>query len=436
MLRRVESEASYASTLLASLHRSGLSPVDRALAQEIVLGVLRWRRALDHFIERYSHRSIDKIDLPVLIALRMGLYQLRHLSRVPQSAAVDESVKLVKRAGLASAAGLVNAVLRNAARNLDEAAAGDIDDPLERTSIETSHPAWMLKRWQQSFGQEEAALLAMANNRPGPTAFRVNTLRATTDEVLTALRSDGVKFAASESVPGAFVAESGAAIASSEATLTGLIYLQDEASQLVSLLLEPAPNETVLDLCAAPGSKSSHIAALAGDHCWIVACDLHPHRLKTLSNTCKHLGVHSVDSLAADAMRGLPIIASAGRFDRALVDAPCTGTGTLRENPEIKWRLAPGDISRLAELQLELLITAADAVRGGGRLIYSTCSLEPEENEEVIRRFLERDSRFRTAEPVAPDTLITSDGFVRTFPHRHGMDGFFAAVLEKGGQQG
>lgn len=429
-LLRVEADRAYASPLLASLQDSDLALADRALANEIVLGVLRWRLTLDYFAERYSQRSLERMDLPVLIALRMGIYQIRHLTRIPHSAAVDESVKLVKRAGLTSAAGLVNAVLRNAVRNADDVAGAGIEDPLERASIEVSHPAWMLERWQRQFGANEATLLAMANNHAGRAAFRVNTLRASTDEALAALDAEGVKVAASKWVPGAFVVESGAPIAASAAARSGLVYLQDEASQLISRLVAPTPGERILDLCAAPGSKATHIAALAGDRCWVVACDLHPHRLGTLVNACKRLGVRAVEAVAADATLGIPVVDSARPFDRALVDAPCTGTGTLRQNPEIKWRLSPQDISRLSDLQFELLVTAADSIRGGGRLVYSTCSLEPEENEGVIGRFLARDGRFRVARPDAAASLITDEGFVRTFPHRHGMDGFFAAVLE------
>lgn len=431
ILLRVEADRAYASPLLASLQDSNLSLADRALAHEIVLGVLRWRRTLDYFAERYSRRPLDRIDLPVLIALRMGIYQIRHLTRVPHSAAVDESVKLVKRAGLASAAGLVNAVLRNAARHSDDVAGAGVEDPLERESIDVSHPAWMLERWQRQFGAAEATALAMANNRAGRTAFRVNTLQVSLDQALAALEAEGVRVAASEWVAGAFVVESGAAIAASASARSGLVYLQDEASQLISLLVGPTAGERILDLCAAPGSKATHLAALADDRCWVMACDLHPHRLVTLVNACKRMGVHSVDAIAADGRRGLPMIDGVALFDRALVDAPCAGTGTLRHNPEIKWRLSPDDISRLSDLQIELLITAADSIRAGGRLLYSTCSLEVEENEAVVGRFLERDRRFRVARPEAPAQLITDEGFVRTYPHRHGLDGFFAAVLEK-----
>jgi 16S rRNA (cytosine967-C5)-methyltransferase len=431
ILRRVEAEGAYASALISTLPQSDLSREDRALAQEIALGVLRWQRSLDYFIERYSRRPVARLDLSVLSSLRMGLYQLRHLSRVPQSAAVNESVNLVKIARVASAAGMVNAVLRNAARHLDEAPGAAVDDPLERASIEVSHPPWILERWAAWAGEAESRALALANNEPPRAAFRVNTLRAAADDALAHLRAQGVTARPSEYVQGAFVVESGPASAITQAVERGLIYLQDEASQLVSLLLEPEGGERILDLCAAPGSKSSHIAALTEDTAWVVACDIHPHRLATLNATCRRLGVGSIDAVALDAAGEMPIAERAEKFDRVLIDAPCSGTGTLRRNPEIKWRLAPDDIPRLADLQFSLLERGAQMLASGGRLVYSTCSIEREENEDVIRRFIETGPPFRTLQPKAHSGLITPEGFVRTFPHRHGTDGFFAAALEK-----
>ena len=431
ILCRVAAEHAYASVLVSALSDADLSREDRALAQELVLGVLRWQRLLDYFIERYSERSIARLDLPVLIALRVGLYQLRHLSRIPQSAAVNESVNMVKRARTASAAPLVNAVLRQSARHLDETAGGELIDPLERASVELSHPRWMLDRWQSRFGDDETRQLALANNSPPVTAFRVNALRTSVKEVLTDLNNEGVTTRESQIAQGAFVVESGPASVMTAALRRGVIYVQDEASQLVSLLLEPESGHRVLDICAAPGSKTSHIAVLAEDKAWIVACDRHHHRLATLRAGCERLGIQSVDALELDATRALPFVEGGHEFDRILVDAPCSGTGTLRGNPEIKWRLSTDDLPRLAELQASLLQGAASSVASGGRLVYSTCSIEREENEEVVRRFLEATTQFQVIEANAPAGLITSDGFVRTFPHREGTDGFFAAALQK-----
>ena len=431
ILRQVEEEHAYASVRIAALPESDMSREDRALSQEIILGVLRWQRSLDYLIERYSNRSITRLDLSVLIALRIGLYQLRYLSRVPESAAVNESVNMAKRARVASAAPLVNAVLRKAARHSNETIGEGIADPVERASVELSHPRWMLERWGSVFGQSDTRQLAVANNTPPPTAFRVNTLRASDRQVLADLNSAGVASKESRIAAGAFVVERGPMSAVIAAAQRGAIYVQDEASQLVSILLEPTVGDRVLDLCAAPGSKTSHIAALANDKAQILACDRHHHRLLTLRAACERLGAQSIEALALDATAGLPFITSRNEFDRVLVDAPCSGTGTLRGNPEIKWRLFADDITRLAELQLSLLESGASAVAAGGRLVYSTCSIEQEENEQVVSRFLEKTTLFRLIKPNAPDGLITSDGFVRTFPHRDDTDGFFASVMER-----
>ena len=431
ILRRVEAEGAYSSPLVASLSESNLSREDRALAQEITLGVLRWQKSLDYFIERYSRRKTASLDLPVLISLRVGLYQLRHLTRVPASAAVNESVNLVKASRARSAHGFVNAVLRNAARHADDRAGDGIADEIERVAVELSHPRWLITRWAARLGEAEARELAAANNRHPRTAFRVNTLRATEADTLSLLESRGVTFAKSAHVPGAFVAESGSASEVQQAAARGLIYLQDEASQLVSELLGAKGGERILDLCAAPGSKSSHLAALTENRALIVACDIHPHRLAQMAVTCHRLGAHSVSPVVLDATGELPFFAGAQKFDRVLIDAPCSGTGTLSRNPEIKWRLAPDDPSRLAEVQLDLLNRATDVINNAGRLVYSTCSIEVEENEGVIARFIDGGAPFRILKPEAHASLITPDGFVRTFPHRHGTDGFFAAVLER-----
>lgn len=430
ILRRVETERAYASVLVASLPQSDLSREDRALAHEIVLGVLRRQKTLDYFIERYSHRSVQRLDLTVVLALRMGLYQLRYLTRIPHSAAVNESVNLVKQGGVRSAAGFVNGVLRTAARHLADPVGDEIEDPADRASVELSHPRWMLERWSAFLGEPESHALALANNQAQRPAFRVNSLKATVEEVTGILSTQGVSARESKYVASAFVVE-GERTPLVQLAEQGLIYLQDEASQLVSILLDPRSGERVLDMCAAPGSKTSHIAALTKNESWIVACDVRPQRLTTLRSNCARLGAEQIDVVTLDGTRRPPFLESVQNFDRVLVDAPCTGTGTLCQNPEIKWRLASDDAKRLSETQLALLSRGAEMVAVGGRVVYSTCSVEPEENEAVVAGFLEANRQFRLVEPNAPSELITSDGYVRTFRHRHEMDCFFAAVMQR-----
>jgi 16S rRNA (cytosine967-C5)-methyltransferase len=426
ILRRVESEGSYASALLAAL--GNLSREDRALAQELTLGVLRQQKLLDYFIERYSRRKIEKLDLAVVLALRLGLYQIRFLSRIPQSAAVNESVNLVKMARKTSAAGMVNAALRNAARHLDEKPGEAITDKSERLAVELSHAPWMLGRWAANFGEAEMHRLAFADNQTPESAFRINTLRAGSEETLARLAAESLQMRASKIAAGAYVIEGGQASGLAPFVEDGSIYIQDEASQLVSLLLDAKAGQRILDMCAAPGSKTTHIAALTENRAQIIACDIHSHRLETLLASCQRLGVTSVETVLLAATEGLPF-AEAEKFDRVLIDAPCTGTGTLRRNPEIKWRLGADDIKRLAEIQSILLARGAQWLKPGGRLIYSTCSVEPEENEEVVEKFLAANPEFQLAQVEVPEDCLTAEGFVRTFPHRQGTDGFFAAVL-------
>ncbi|HYL97309.1 MAG TPA: transcription antitermination factor NusB, partial [Blastocatellia bacterium] len=337
ILRRVEQEGSFASTLIAALPEVELSREDRALTQELVLGTLRWRATLDFLIASYTGRRIEKLDLPVVIALRLGIYQIRFLTRIPVSAAVNESVKLVKRARLVSAATLTNAVLRRAVERRDDPPGVDMPAGLGRTAIEVSHPRWMLERWERSIGYEQMRELALANNQAPAVCFRVNTLRWSTEDAIAELEREGVKVRASEMTAGAFVAEHGSGLAGTRAAKGGLIYIQDEASQLVSLAVAAEPGQKILDLCAAPGSKSTHIATLTGDRSWIAACDVHHRRLAVLKESASRLGIKSISRLAADAAHSLPFSEDA-QFDRVLLDAPCSGTGTLRQHPEIKWR--------------------------------------------------------------------------------------------------
>ncbi len=426
ILLRVE-EGAYASILLASREEE-LSPSDRALCHELVMGVLRRQLWLDRLIEYYANRKIAELDIAVRLILKLGLYQLQFLSRIPASAAVNESVKLVHFARLRSAAGLVNAVLRRATREPGIDPAANIEDAIERVAVATSHPPWLIERWIRAFGNEEAEAFARANNEPAPVAVRVVNNRARESEVVGRLRSAGANLIPSRVADGAWrITEAGSLLP--ELAAQGAVYLQDEASQLVAQAVDAQPGHSILDLCAAPGSKATLIADITLDSALVVASDLYEHRLRTVIQTARIHGLNSIHCVALDGLQPLPLVESS--FERVLVDAPCSGTGTLRRNPEIRWRITATDIQELSRRQKQLLCNASRSVRPGGRLIYSTCSVEPDENEEVGLKFLENNHRFRRVELPLNPLLMTSPSAARTWPHRDGTDGFFICAFER-----
>ncbi|MCA1567200.1 MAG: 16S rRNA (cytosine(967)-C(5))-methyltransferase RsmB [Acidobacteria bacterium] len=435
ILRRVEEDGAFAAVLLASAGEE-LRADDRALCYELVLGVLRRQLWLDKLIEHYAGRVAANLDAPVRRALRLGLYQLRFLTRIPASAAVNESVNLAHEARLRSAANFINAVLRRATREPHYEPSADAPTELERLAVATSHPAWLVERWIKFFGAVEAESFARANNRTPPVAFRVNPGRAKVDEVIARLHAEGVAVRPSEVASGAWRVEAsggGAAAAATQLralTSEGAIYTQDEASQLVAQVVGLREGERVLDVCAAPGSKTTQIAASAGEGAFVVAGDLHGHRLRVVRESAARQGLENIQTVAYDA-EDAPLPFAAGAFRRVLVDAPCTGTGTLRHNPEIRWRITTADIAELAARQRRILSHAARVVGVGGRLVYSTCSVEPEENEEVVGAFLEAHPAFELIRPDVPGRLLTREGAARTWPQRDDTDGFFVAAFER-----
>ena len=434
VLRRVEEEGAFAAVLLASA-TGELRTDDRALCYELVLGVLRRQLWLDKLIEHFASRPAERLDAPVRRALRLGLYQLRFLTRIPPSAAINESVNLAHAARLRSAASFINAVLRRATREPDYDPATGAATELERLALDTSHPVWLLERWIKFFGASEAESFAHANNHTPPVAFRVNPLRPDREEVFERLSAAGVEVKSSPIAREAWRIEGTGGRTASPLLLRelageGAIYSQDEASQLIAGALDARAGERVLDVCAAPGSKTTGIAARAGDRAFVVAGDKYGHRLRTLRESAARQGLKNIQSIVYDA-EAAPLPFAEGAFERVLVDAPCTGTGTLRHNPEIRWRITPADISELAARQCRILANAARTVAAGGRLVYSTCSVEPEENEWVVSAFLKTHPAFKSIRPDVPEHLLTTDGAARTWPQRDDTDGFYVAAFER-----
>ncbi|MCL4523341.1 MAG: 16S rRNA (cytosine(967)-C(5))-methyltransferase RsmB [Acidobacteria bacterium] len=437
ILRRVEAEGAFAGELLhakLSGARAQIKREDAALATELTQGVLRWQRLLDFLIARQTGKPTATLDIEVLLALRLGMYQLRFLSRVPGSAAVNESVELVKAARKRSAAPLVNAVLRKAPREAIEKLLPPDLAPESRLGIVHSHPDWLVRRWLTRFGETRAVALLEANNRAPRLACAVHQ-PAQREAMEQEFRHAGM-----EVEPGAWLRNSllirSGNPAASESFRRGWFSIQDEASQMVAHLLDVREDDSVLDICAAPGGKTAILARAAGPQSLVVAADLHAHRLQALLTTLARLNIASVRRVALDATSPLPFGRS---FARILLDAPCSGTGTLARNPEIRWRLQPADLSDLQRRQVALLKNALVLLASGGRLVYSTCSLEPEENELVVDEALQAVRGFHRVhasgalEPHLREGASTTrlfDGVFRTFPPEHGTDGFFAAAVE------
>ena len=425
ILRRVE-DGAFASILLATSHRE-LKPTDRALTHELVLGVLRRQLFLDSLITHFSNRATATLDLPVRLALRLGLYQLRFLTRIPSSAAVNESVKLVRFARVRSSDAFVNAVLRRATREPDFDPTASIKDPVARLAVETSHPTWLLQKWIKDFGFDFTADLARANNIAPPLSFRVLGNRSKQSEVIAVLKKSDAQVFESEIASGAWRCSISAAPLVKLAQ-EGLVYIQDEASQLVALLAAEVNGRRVLDLCAAPGSKTSLIASLS-QKSKITASDLSEPRLRTVVQTVELHGLSNIQYVVLDGLKSLAF--PHDTFDTILVDAPCSGTGTLRRNPEIRWRITAGDIQDLATRQTQLLKNAAAVLKSSGTIVYSTCSIEPEENEAVVSSFLEQHPDFFQVAIQNAGSLKTETNALRTWPHINGCDGFFVTLLRR-----
>jgi 16S rRNA (cytosine967-C5)-methyltransferase len=442
ILRRVEAEGAFAADLLHARLEVTMDARDRALATELTLGVLRFARLLDFLLERAAARPVARLDREVRLALRLGLYQLLFLSRVPAHAAVNDSVALTRLSGKTSAAALVNAVLRRCSR--DRLAPGDLSRLVpaelpaeERLGILHSHPDWLVRRWLARFGEPATIALLEANNRPAPPACIVHP-GADRASVAAALENAGFSVEPGRLLRQALLVHGGN-LADTEPFRRGWISIQDEASQAVALLLAVAPGGRVLDLCAAPGGKTAILAHAAGAAGLVVSADRYAHRLRALSEQLSRLDLANVSLVALDGAEPLPFGIG---FDRVLVDAPCSGTGTLARNPEIRWRLRPEDLSGLAEKQLRLVTCAVERLAPGGRLVYATCSLEPEENEQVVAALLRAAPGLRPARAaealaqhlapgVSAENLFDARGFFRTFPPQSGTDGFFAAVVER-----
>ena len=432
ILTRVERSDAYLDKLLgAELSQSDLSDADKRLLNEITTGVLRWRGRLDWVLTGFYHGEFSKCLSIVKNAMRVALYQIMFLERIPHSAAVNESVEIVKRLKGEKSAAIVNGVLRSVIRKLNSITWPDrSSEPSYYLAAVQSHPQWLVRRWIEEFGMAETGHLLEANNQRPRLTLRVNLLRTTREAVEQQLAADGIKTSRSPWLPSVLNVDGGFNINANGAFRQGLFTVQDEGATLAMHLAAPSPGIRVIDLCAAPGGKSTAMAELMQGQGQVIALDKYEPKLKLIDEAAERLGLAQVIRTAIGDASNITLPPA----DLVVVDAPCSGLGTLSKKPDIKWKREPEDIPQLAALQRAILANAAKLVKPGGVLLYSTCTIERRENQEVVEAFLADHPEFRL-EPASewlPKGMVTPEGFMQTLPHRHGLDGMFAARLRRG----
>ena len=447
LLQQIEKSGSFADLLIDQtfVQNPQLRPLDRAFILELVLGTIRWRGRLDFVLHRLAKLPDKKIDLRLFNLLRMGAYQILFMNRVPVSAAINECVQLAKTIFKnEKIAGFTNAILRSIARGKDSEDLPSFgQDSIASLTQALSHPGWMVERWVKEFGLEIARKICLANNRRPPFTVRVNTLKISREALQKKLKVSGVELHRTPFAPEGLIFAESFPPAQDALFQEGLYFVQDEASQLIPHLLDPQAGERILDVCAAPGGKSTHLAQLMEDRGEIMALDLHGPKVNLIKENSRRMGLSIIKAYRADASRPLPFPPEM-IFDRILIDAPCTGLGILHRHPEAKWRLKPDDPLRRRPLQMALLENVCSRLKLGGILVYSTCTMTREENDEVVEVFLAKHKNFqlenlRGRVPKPWNLLVDEKGYFRTYPqmitHRedYRMDGFFAARLRKKG---
>jgi 16S rRNA (cytosine967-C5)-methyltransferase len=401
----------------------------------LIYGVLRWRGRLDWIIHHFANIPLEKIEPAILNTLRLGLYQIFFLTKTPASAAVNESVELAKKIRGKGGGGFVNAILRSAIRGKETIPYPDErQDPALHIAIIQSHPLWLVQRWIEEVGVEETLEICVANNRIPALTLRTNRLKIRREDLIEKLREKGIISAPTPFSNDGILLKNGPPVSQLPFLKEGLFVIQDEASQLVSLIMDPKPGEKILDACAAPGGKTTHIAQRMENVGEIYALDLRQEKLKQIEEGCKRLRIKIVRTTIGDAVNSLPVLGEL-KFDRVLADVPCSGFGTLRRNPDLKWRREKKDLQRLSQLQFSILKNLSGYVGDGGLLVYSTCTVFHEENEDVVERFLSEHRAFRldSLVEVLPKKchFFIKKGYFKTFPPADELDGFFAARLRR-----
>ena len=448
LLTLSHSSTSIASVVDSAFGRYAIDGRERRLVNGLVYGVIRWQKQLDWVLNQFINPRFQ-LDVRHRNILRLGAFQLLHLDGIPAHAAIFETVQLAaphrrKSSRGQKTTGFINAVLRSVQREGATVAYPPLDtNPTEHIASSLSYPTWLVKQWLQTRGVSWTLAFCRASNQIAPLAFRVNTLLTQREEVCQSLEREGLPAILSKIAPDGIALENRTITtfdAAGELTLKDIlnrndIYVQDESGMLVAPLLSPEKAEFIVDLCAAPGGKTTHLAHLMRNTGKIVAVDVSAEKVALLQKNCRRVNVHNVETQVMDVTKAdLGFIKTA---DAVLIDAPCSGFGTLRRHPDIRWNKTLEQIRALSEIQYNLLKNAASHIKPGGILVYSTCSIEPMENEKVIQRFLANFPMYtienaRRFLPDVPPSAITPQGFIQTFPHEHGVDGAFAARLRKG----
>ncbi|MDH5174043.1 MAG: 16S rRNA (cytosine(967)-C(5))-methyltransferase RsmB [Elusimicrobiota bacterium] len=436
VLYKIEVKNAYSRVALDStLSAHELSKEDRALVTELVYGVIRRLNTLDWVLNTYSFKQkVEGFSPYVRNILRLGAYQLMYLDRIPAYAAINESVEMSKEFGHSGIVSLVNAVLRAIGDNVKEIHYPDQQKNLSQyLSIIYSHPQWLITRWLSRLGEKETIKLCEINNQAPPLSIRTNALKNTREELSSSLEKENLKVEVSSVAPGGLKIRDFISLTQLESFQKGLFTVQGESSQLISYILAPRPGEIVLDACAAPGGKSTHMAELMNNTGSIIALDVRKPRVEMIKENCRRLGVTNVKAELLDATKVSSLYSK--KVDRCLVDAPCSSLGIIQSQPEVRWnRDYRGALVKMPQLQYAILEEASLCVKPKGVLVYAVCSLEPEEGEKIIEKFLKDRPLFhlesvRPYLPVSQEELVDENGFLKIYPHRHHMDGMFACRM-------
>jgi len=430
ILNRVERTDAYLERLLDNEMRNAeLSGQDKALLYEIVHGVIRWMGRLDWVLNGFYKGQFSKAISNIKNALRVALYQIMFLDRIPDHAIVNEAVEFVKKLQGQKPADFTNAVLRNIIRSKNAIRYPDPEEDLVGyLTAYYSHPSWMVKRYLERFGREATEKLLSTNNEKPFLTLKINALKTTPEEFKKLLNSVNLKYIQGKYLPEFFQLQNLTNITAWDYFVQGYFNVQDESAGLACRLLDARPGMRILDLCAAPGGKSAYIAGITHDEANIIALDRYDSRLKIMRKNVERLGINSIKTIEVNALEYQD-----EPFDRILTDTPCLGSGTLSKKPDIKWKKDLFDLRKITEMQYELLVKASTLLKPGGVLVYSTCSIEPEENFGIVKKFLENNPKFKLkdASEVLPKELTDENGCIQTLPHIHHMDGAFAAKLVK-----